>query len=129
VENSGSPRRYQVRVSLCSSPCVVKNARSTAQSQLIPALAKVFSGAQPSSLFLKPQEGTNAMLFLKLCLSAPAEHDSRFGAPAGFVMQSNNVDLSAVLWGIHQWLRLSIVAATVPLTAASMGDGVRMESI
>jgi len=55
----------------------------------------VFCGAQPSSLFLEPQEGTDAMLFLELHLEPAAGHDSRVAAPAGFIIQINTIHVEA----------------------------------
>ena len=60
-----------------------------------PALAMVLCRARPNSLFLKPQKGTNAMLFLELHLETAAGHDSRVATPAGFMIQINTVHVKA----------------------------------
>jgi hypothetical protein len=46
-------------------------------------------------LTLKPQEGTNAMLFLEFYREAAAGHDSRVAAPAGVMIQINTVHVEA----------------------------------
>jgi hypothetical protein len=55
----------------------------------------VFCRAQPNSLSLKPQKGTDALFFLELHLQAAAGHGTRITAPTGFMIQINTVHVEA----------------------------------
>ena len=76
-------------------PRRIVSSRSIAQAHLVPALAMILCRAHPSSLFLKPQKWTDAALLLELHLEAAAGHDSRFAAPAGFIIQIDAVHVEA----------------------------------